>query len=81
MKIIIGNIVALVASCIMVYSGYLKKKDKILLVEIIHNFLFALSNFILGGITGSIVNLICLGTSTFSFLCKFNLYFKKLFML
>ena len=60
MKIIIGNIVALVASCIMVYSGYLKKKDKILLVEIIHNFLFALSNFILGGITGSIVNLICI---------------------
>lgn len=35
MQIIIGNIVALIASIIMVYSGYLKQKKKILYVQTI----------------------------------------------
>ena len=49
MKLIIGNIVALIASLIMVYSGYLKQKKKILYVQTIQIGLSVLSNIILGG--------------------------------
>ena len=56
MKLIIGNIVALIASLIMVYSGYLKQKKKILYVQTIQIGLSVLSNIILGGITGAIIN-------------------------
>lgn len=58
MQIIIGNIVALIASIIMVYSGYLKQKKKILYAQTIQIGLSVLSNIILGGITGAIINAI-----------------------
>lgn len=58
MKLIIGNIVALIASLIMVYSGYLKQKKKILYVQTIQIGLSVLSNIIFGGITGAIINAI-----------------------
>lgn len=58
MQIIIGNIVALIASIIMIYSGYLKQKKKILYTQTIQIVLSVLSNIILGGITGAIINAI-----------------------
>lgn len=57
-NIIIGNIVALIASLLMVYTGLIKKKEKIIYVQTIQIFLFTLSNLILGGITGAIINII-----------------------
>ena len=58
MQIILGNIIALIASIIMVYSGYLKQKKKILYVQTIQIGLSVLSNIVLGGITGVIINVI-----------------------
>ena len=58
MQIIIGNIIALMASIIMVYSGYLKQKKKILYVQTIQIGLSVFSNIVLGGITGAIINAI-----------------------
>lgn len=58
MQIIIGNVVALIASIIMVYSGYIKQKKKILYAQTIQIGLSVLSNIILGGITGAIINAI-----------------------
>lgn len=58
MQIIIGNVVALIASIIMVYSGYIKQKKKILYAQTIQVGLSVLSNIILGGITGAIINAI-----------------------
>lgn len=54
--IIIGNIIALVASLLMVYSGVIKIKKKILFVQIIQISLLTISNIILGGFVGAIVN-------------------------
>lgn len=54
--IIIGNIIALIASIIMVCSGFLKQKNKILYVQIIPLSLYVLSNIILGGLTGALIN-------------------------
>lgn len=55
-KIVWGNVIALIASLLMVYSGIIKKKKKILFVQTVQMLMFVLSNTILGGITGSITN-------------------------
>ena len=56
--VIIGNIIALIGSILMTYSGLLKKKETIIIVQTIQIILFIISNLILGGITGAIINLI-----------------------
>ena len=57
-SIIIGNIIALIASILMVYSGMLKQKKKILYVQTVQIGLSVVSNIVLGGITGAIINAI-----------------------
>ena len=54
--VILGNVVALVASIFMVYAGILKKKKSILLCQCIELTLYTISNIILGGIPGAIIN-------------------------
>ena len=57
-SIIIGNIIALIASLLMVYSGIIKQKKKILYVQTIQIGLLVVSNMILGGIVGAIINVL-----------------------
>ena len=56
MNIVTGNIVGLIASLVMVYTGLIKKKEKFLVVQMIQMSLGILSNLILGGFTGAIIN-------------------------
>ncbi len=56
--LIIGNAIALAASILMVYSGILKNKKKILYVQSIQIGLFTISNLVLNGIPGVIINAI-----------------------
>ena len=58
MILIIGNVIALIASILMVYSGVLKEKKKVLYIQSIQILLFAISNLVLNGITGFIVNIL-----------------------
>lgn len=58
--LIIGNVIALIASILMVYSGLIKQKKKILYIQTIQIGLSVLSNLILGGITGAIINTLSL---------------------
>ena len=55
-NIIIGNVIAFVASILMVYSGVLKEKKKILYMQNIQIGLSSIGNLILGGINGAIIN-------------------------
>ena len=55
-SIIIGNIIALVASIIMMYTGTIKNKKKIIFTQTIQIALSVISNIVLGGITGAIIN-------------------------
>ncbi|MBR2704863.1 MAG: YgjV family protein [Clostridia bacterium] len=55
-QVIIGNVIALVASIIMVYTGYIKIKEKIILWQTVQIGLSVVSNIVLGGITGAIIN-------------------------
>ena len=59
-SIIIGNIIAFIASILMVYSGMLKQKKKILYFQTVQIGLSVISNIILGGITGAIINALSL---------------------
>ena len=56
MTLLVGNIIALIASLLMVYSGLVKEKKKIIYIQTIQIGLSVLSNIILGGITGAIIN-------------------------
>ena len=58
MQIFIGNVVALIASIIMVYTGYIKNKNRIIFVQTIQIILMVISNLILGGLTGAISNIV-----------------------
>jgi len=46
------------ASLAMLYSGFVEEKKKILYVQTIQIMLFVLSNIVLGGKTGAIINVI-----------------------
>ena len=54
--IISANIIALTAAILMVYSGIIKKKSKILFIQTIQCGLSIISNILLGGISGAIIN-------------------------
>ena len=66
-QLIIGNIIALIASILMVYSGIIKKKKKIILVQTIQIGLSGISSLVLGGFTGAIINAINLFRNILSY--------------
>lgn len=55
-QIVIGNIIALIASLLMVYSGTIKQKKKILYVQSVQVGMSVISNLVLGGFVGAIIN-------------------------
>lgn len=57
-QIIIGNVIAFIASILMVYTGYIKEKKKIIYIQTVQIGLSVLSNLFLGGYTGAIINVL-----------------------
>ena len=58
MSIIIANIIDFIAALIQVGSGSIKKKSKILVVQIIQLLMQSVSMLLLGGITGAVNNVL-----------------------
>lgn len=56
--IILGNIIALIAASLSVVIGIIKSKKKVLFTQTIQYITYATADFILGGITGAITNII-----------------------
>lgn len=54
--LLIGNIIAFIGSLLMVAASYAKNKKNIILTQAVQISLLAISNIILGGITGAIIN-------------------------
>lgn len=77
--ILIGNIIALIASVLMVYSGTIKDKKQILLVQSIQIGLSVVSNIVLGGITGAIINALSFARNILCYKDKFSLKEKIIF--
>lgn len=78
LTLIIGNIIALIASIIMVYSGILKNKQKVLYAQTVQICLSVISNLVLGGIVGAIVNFISAIRNILCYKDKLNLLSKIL---
>ena len=74
--LIIGNLIALIASLLMLYSGYIKKKEKIIFVQTIQIGLLVVSNIVLGGISGAIINAISLIRNILCYKDKLNKIWK-----
>lgn len=74
--LIIGNLIALIASLLMLYSGYIKKKEKIIFVQTIQIGLSVVSNIVLGGISGAIINAISLIRNILCYKDKLNKIWK-----
>jgi len=55
---IIGNIVALIASIMMIYTGFLNNRKKIIYFQTVQIGLSIISNTFLNGISGVIINMI-----------------------
>lgn len=55
---VIGNIIALIASLMMVYTGFLKNKKNIIFLQTIQILLYTLGNFLLNSIPGAIINIL-----------------------
>ncbi len=58
LQLICGNVVALIGSILMVCSGIVKNRRKIIYIQTLQILCFTISDLILGGFTGAIVNLI-----------------------
>lgn len=69
---IIGNAIALVSSILMVVAGLTKNKKKIIFTETIQIALAIVSDFILGGITGAIINLVSIARNILCYKEKLN---------
>lgn len=69
-QLILGNIVALIASILMVISGSLKDRKKIIYVQTLQIIAFTISDLILGGYTGAIINVISLIRNNLSYVDK-----------
>lgn len=72
MTLIIGNIIALIASILMIIISCLKTKKEIIITQTIQITLLAISSFILGGITGAIINLITIIRNILCYKNKLN---------
>lgn len=71
-RILIGNIVALLASVALVVVGFCKRKRSALVAEIVESGLFAVSDGILGGISGVITNFTAIARNLFCYFDKMN---------
>ena len=76
MNIIIGNSIATIASVLMIYVGMIKERKKILFVQTLQIMLLVISNFVLGGIVGGIINIICVIRNILSYYDKLDLKWK-----
>lgn len=80
MTIIIANIIDFLAAMIQVGSGAIKKKTKILVVQIIQLLMQAVSMFLLGGITGAVSNILSCFRNYLCYKEKLNTMWKFIFI-
>lgn len=78
-NIIIGNIVAFIAASISIFVGIIKNRKNIIFTQIIQSLLFSVSNFILGGYTATIINLMNIIRNILCY--KENLSYMAIFLM
>lgn len=78
--IIIGNAIFFVGSLIMVAIGLIRSKQKILIAQCVQFTIMGVGQLILGGITGTITNIVSILRNIICVRVKFTLVYKLIFM-
>ena len=78
--VVIGNIICFAASIIMTLIGLIKNKKRFLTAQCGMNGLFALGNYVLGGISGTIVNIVTMLRNIFCLKWKMKTWSKLVFI-
>jgi len=78
--ILIGNIICFAGSIIMTLIGLIKNKKKFLTAQCGMNLIFSLGNYVLGGISGSIANLVTMMRNIFCLKWKMGTWSKLFFI-
>lgn len=78
---VVGNVIAFIAALIMVYSGLMKNKKKIIYAQSVQLGLISISDLIMGGVTGAIVNLVSCVRNILCYKNKLNITAKILITL
>lgn len=78
--ILIGNIISFLGCLLMVSIGFLKTKQQILGVQCLQFSLMGVSNFLLGGISGTISNLVSVVRNLVFFKAKVTIPLKLAFI-
>lgn len=78
-RILIGNILGLAASALMVYIGVIKKHKRIILAQCIDNGIFAFANFVLGGTSAVIINILTVIRNVICYKWKLTIPLKCVF--
>lgn len=72
MSLIIGNFIGFLGSCFMILGANIKDKTKSLMVQSIQLITLAISNLILGSISGFIINIVSIIRNILSFFGKLS---------
>lgn len=80
MTVIIANVIDFIAAAIQIGSGAVKKKSKILVIQIFQMLLQGISMLLLGGITGAISNVLSIFRNYLCYREKLNNYWKAAFI-
>lgn len=78
--LIVGNIIALIAAIIMMYTGYVKNKKKIIFLQTVQIGLSVISNLVLGGIPGAVVNAVSCVRNIVCYKNKLDMKAKMIFV-
>lgn len=76
--IIIANVIATIASLIMIYSGFIENKKKFLIAQNTHVCIQMISNLLLNGISGVVNNILTIIRNVLSYHNKLNFLAKTL---
>ena len=74
--VVIANIIALIGSVFMVLASYVKSDKRCVILQSFQIFMFIISNIILKGITGVVINSLSLLRNIFAYKQKLNNYIK-----
>lgn len=78
MTIVIANIIDFIAALIQVGSGTIKQKSKILVVQIIQLLMQAVSMLLLGGVTGTVSNVLSCYRNYLCYKERLNSFWKSI---
>ena len=78
--IVLGNAICFAGSIIMMLMGLIKNKKRFLTVQCFFNAIFALGNYILGGFSGFIANIVTMMRNIFCLKFKMTVWSKLVFI-